>query len=121
MNRLRWLCCLLVVGCADEQPGPIATDPSAVRTQVVRMQAITQLAMDETDDSVVRELLKDAEVFRDLPALEEPCVGIRVRIPHRENHAFLSFTTDWFNEHSDREVAAALLQDLTMVLSDTED
>lgn len=61
--------------------------------------------------------LQAGQVLVNLEDWDFPCVGVRVVINDKGNRAFLSFTRDWFDEHDDDAVAAALLEDLAQALA----
>lgn len=67
-----------------------------------------------------RELLERGNVFVNIADLDVPCVGLRVPLPGTEKHAFVSFTKEWFDEHTDHEVATALVEDLQKALSEQD-
>jgi hypothetical protein len=101
-----------VTGCSAERPGGEAADAT-------RMQTIVRLACDKAGDPSQRDLLKLGKAFVDIEDLEVPCVGVSIPIDETGAHVHLSFTRDWFHGHTNSEIATALLEDLSRVLSET--
>jgi hypothetical protein len=84
------------------------------------MEAILRIAEEKADDPSQRELLKKGRVFVDIQDLDIPCVGVSVPIDETGNRAFLSFTNEWFDGHTNDEVASALLEDLGKATSESD-
>lgn len=114
MHRLLITTGLIFLGCSSEQP---KTSPASA--EATRMHAILQTAIDRAAEPSHRELLKNGHVFVDLQDLDVPSIGVSVPLPETGNKAFLSFTKEWFNTHTNDEVATALLEDLATALSDS--
>lgn len=112
MSRTLVIACVIAAGCSAEQS---QIDRSSADSE--RMAKIVQIATASAAGAPHRELLERGNVFVDIADLDVPCVGLRVPLPGTENHAFVSFTKAWFDEHTDHEVATALVEDLQKALS----
>ena len=114
MPRLAALIVLvLFLGCQPAEP-----DPSTIASQ--RMTKIVSLAQQTASVPQHRELLAEGSIFVNIEGLDMPCVGVRVPTPDRSNRILVSFTQEWFETHSDEEVAEAVNADLGRVLGDLE-
>lgn len=115
MSRALFMAFVIAAGCSSEQ----AQIPRS-SADSERMAKIVQIATASAVGAPHRELLERGNVFVDIADLDVPCVGLRVPLPGTENHAFVSFTKAWFDEHTDHEVATALVADLQKALSDQD-
>lgn len=109
------MACAIAAGCSAEQ---VQIPRSSADSE--RMAKIVQIATASAAGAPHRELLERGTVFVDIADLDVPCVGLRVPLPGTANHAFVSFTKAWFDEHTDHEVATALIEDLQKALSEQD-
>lgn len=109
------MACVFAAGCSAEQP-PIHRSSADSE----RMAKIVRIATTSAAGAPHRELLERGNVFVNIADLDVPCVGLRVPLPGTEKHAFVSFTKEWFDEHTDHEVATALVEDLQKALSEQD-
>ena len=101
-------------GCSSRQSA------SADDVAAERMAKIATLASTRAENESHRQLLQRGKVFVNLEDLDVPCIGVSVVINEDGNRAFLSFTREWFDEHDDDAIAAAMLEDLAKALSEKD-
>lgn len=100
---------IFAIGCTDSEAESRSIDAQ-------RMSAIVAKAQEQATDSRYRELLARGTVFVNLEGIDLPCVGVTVPHDRTGNRIHVSFTQDWFDSHSDDEIAAAMLEDLEKAL-----